>query len=160
MEWQLINKTLFPFIVIFSLFSCAQENKNQSEKQIEKVSNTELDCIKDHNNPNGSSELSLLMRNMLKHAQSERNRVLINQTPGDYPASFNKIYTAIPTDAETKKLSFNGFADLYLQAINEYHQSKIGNSKKRFTAIVNACLACHSDHCPGPLSAINKLKLD
>ena len=108
-------------------------------------------------NPNGSSELSLLMRQMFDHAAAARKLTLQNQKDGEYPKMFDAIYTAEPTDAETKNNYYDTFAGLYLNAIKNYSSSNNGDLKSNYNNLVNTCLACHSTHCPGPVPKIKKL---
>lgn len=107
-------------------------------------------------NPNKSSELSLLMRKMYDHA-AEARQALANNKKVSYPKSFLAINTATPTDDHTKNEYYTTFADLYLQALDNYESSSDVNRVKSYNNIVNACLACHSSHCPGPVPKIKKL---
>jgi hypothetical protein len=108
-------------------------------------------------NPNGSSELSLLMRDMLDHAAAARKLALLEQVDGEYPKAFNKIHTAQATDSETKNSYYDTFADVYLNAVKTYSKSENEDIKSNYNNIVNTCLACHSSHCPGPVPRIKKL---
>jgi hypothetical protein len=108
------------------------------------------------NNPNGSSELSLLMRKMYDHL-AEAKKGLASNTIAQAPLSFKNINTAKPTDAETKKEYYNTFGDIYLQALETYSGSTPATLTKNYNNLVNTCLACHSSHCPGPVPKIKKL---
>lgn len=110
-------------------------------------------------NPNGSSELAQLMREMQTSAESAKQIVLSGGTPKDFPTAFTKIHTAEPTDNETKKESFDAFATHYLNRLDLLYKSSKEDAPKNYNAVVEACLSCHYDHCPGPIKAINKLKL-
>ena len=110
-------------------------------------------------NPNGSSELSLLMRKMYDHAAAARKDVKAKKIKRTYPAEFSKIYTAQPTDSETKNEHFNSFADMYIQALKNFKASDAGNLADNYNSIVSACVACHSQHCPGPLFKIKLLTI-
>ncbi|MBS1764729.1 MAG: hypothetical protein JSS90_07180 [Bacteroidetes bacterium] len=107
-------------------------------------------------NPNKSSELSLLMRKMYDHAAEARKAIASDKTVS-YPKTFLNINTAVPTDDHTKNEYFETFADLYLQSLDTYEKSGAENRVKSYNNIVNACLACHSSHCPGPVPKIKKL---
>lgn len=110
-------------------------------------------------NPNGSSELSQLMRQMQASADSARQMILAGGVPKNFPEAFKKIHTAKPTDNETKKESFDAFATHYLNKLELLHKSSGANARANYNAMVEACLSCHYDHCPGPIKAINKLKI-
>lgn len=108
------------------------------------------------NNPNGSSELSLLMRSMEKQLSDAKAAVLQGTYKGVYPSSFDKIYTAKPTDANTKTENFDVFAGVYINADKAFTANP---SIDTYNNVVNTCLACHSQHCPGPVGRIKKLKI-
>lgn len=109
-------------------------------------------------NPNGSSELSLLMREMYNHTAAARKALDEGKT-APYPESFLTLKTAKPTDGDTKKEYYTTFADLYIQSLENYKGSGKSNLQKNYTAMINTCLACHSSHCPGPVPKIKKLLL-
>jgi hypothetical protein len=109
-------------------------------------------------NPNGSSELSLLMREMYNHLAEARKGLEIKKQVS-YPKSFLTLTTAQATDEHTKNEYYNTFADLYLQSLENYSKSTNENRAKNYNSMVNACLACHSSHCPGPVPKIKKLLL-
>lgn len=109
-------------------------------------------------NPNGSSELSLLMRKMEKQLVDARPAVMKDQYKGTYPAEFDKLKTATPTDSETKTEYYDVFADLYTSAVKNLYAAK-KYQVKAYNNVVNSCLACHSQHCPGPVGRIKKLMI-
>ncbi|HNS11492.1 MAG TPA: hypothetical protein PKM97_02670 [Bacteroidia bacterium] len=108
-------------------------------------------------NPNGSSELSLLMRDMFNHAATARKLALSDEKDPDFPEKFKKIFTATPTDSETKNSHYDTFANIYLNAGKTYSSSNTEDLKVNYNNLVNTCLACHSTHCPGPVPKIKKL---
>ncbi|MBP7436590.1 MAG: hypothetical protein KBA16_02615 [Bacteroidia bacterium] len=111
-------------------------------------------------NPNGSSELSLLMRRMEKQLVDARPGVLEGKlNDRNYPTEIDKINTAKPTDAETKTEAFPVFADIYLKSVKSFLASKPEELTENYNNVVNTCLACHSQHCPWPVSRIRKLAI-
>ncbi len=111
-------------------------------------------------NPNGSSELSLLMREMQAHAAAAREKVMRGELPGAYPPAFEKIYTAQPTTASTKNEFFDTYADLYLMSVKNLARAGRADMKASYGNVVSACVACHSTHCPGPMVVIRKLAIE
>ncbi|MBL7928736.1 MAG: hypothetical protein JNL47_04545 [Bacteroidia bacterium] len=111
-------------------------------------------------NPNGSSELSLLMRKMHQHALKAREEVLKNKPTKGYPAEFEKIYTATPTTPTTKNQYYNSYADLYLAALKNFSKSNKKNLKENYNNLVSGCVVCHTTHCPGPMVLIEKLPIE
>lgn len=109
-------------------------------------------------NPNGSSELSLLMRKMYDHTV-EAKKALEQKKVAPSPRSLTTLKTAAPTDSETKNQYYDTFADIYLQSLDAYNHSGKKTLTKNYNALINSCLACHSSHCPGPVPKIKKLLL-
>lgn len=111
-------------------------------------------------NPNGSSELSLLMRKMHQHALKAREDVLKGKVNKNYPAEFEKIYTATPTTPTTKNQYYNSYADLYMAALKNFSKSNKKNLKDNYNNLVSGCVVCHTTHCPGPMVLIEKLTIE
>lgn len=151
-------------ISIFSFAFVATLLVNCSQKQEEKAVADKTDSTACKTaapvNPNGDSELSVLMRKMLHTSESLKDMIKKGNVPDKFPEEFMKIHTAKPTDSETKKASFNGFADNYLDNLNALYHSPKEELTTKYNAVINSCVSCHTEHCPGPLRAIRKLKLE
>ena len=153
------------FVLLFSFFCLAglgllpqcSSDGDKSNKQETVTGNAS--CSPDKINPNGSSELSVLMRTMLKSSVSLKEMIKQGKLPDKFPEEFLKIHTATPTDAATKKASFDGFATAYLVNMKTLFNSPKEELTQNYNSVVNACIACHSEHCPGPLAAIKKLTI-
>lgn len=127
----------------------------------DKPGKEEAACVKpDSINPNGSSELSVLMRSMHDKAAEMKQLIEQGRQLGAFPVEFNKLNTAVPTDSNTKKPSFDAFAENYLAALQSVYHSEEGTITAKYNELVNSCLACHSDHCPGPVPKIKKLVIN
>jgi cytochrome c556 len=153
------NKFTVCFALLIFVLLAANCSGDAKKKEEEK---TRLDSIASCNkplNPNGDSELAMLMREMMSSASNMREMVKQGNLPDKFPEEFLKIHTAQPTDSETKKASFEDFADNYISNLNALYNSPKEDLTKNYNAVVNACASCHSQHCPGPLKAINKLKI-
>ena len=140
-----------------ALMACSQNTGGKSEAGSTADS---ASCAKPSSrNPNGESELSTLMRKMQDNSLELRALVEKAELPKNLPKEFAAIYTAKPTDADTKHESFNRFAANYLSNLEAVYESDQSNFKRNYNQLVNACESCHMEHCPGPLKAIAKLKL-
>jgi hypothetical protein len=152
------NKFLFLFlfglIVFTTQCSLPEEKKKEETKSADSAS-----CRKKPVNPNGDSELALLMRDMKKLSDTLKEQILAGELNGNFPERLRKIHTATPTDADTKHESFNSYARNYIYNMEELYRSPKAGLKKKYNATVDACLSCHSDHCPGPIPTIEKLKI-
>lgn len=109
------------------------------------------------NNPNGSSDLSKLMREMQQYTNRAKEGLKTGAKPEAYPKSFDKIHTAKITEGMSKSDYYKSFADLYVASVKNYAKSSKTNRVETYNNMVSACLACHSQHCPGPVPAIKKM---
>jgi len=146
-------KYLAALMSLYALLFLAGNSKHESSTFSALADTTDI-------NPNGSSELALLMRKMNQHVQQAREDVQNGRIPQAYPSEFEKIYSATPTTETTKKEYFNHYADVYISALRSYSKSEQENQKKNYNNLVSACIVCHTTHCPGPLMVIEKLPLD
>lgn len=151
------------FAVVFALLTfclflvnCSGENKIPEEQS---KADSLASCNKPLN-PNGDSELALLMREMMGSASNLKEMIKKGNLPEKFPEEFLKIHTAQPTDSDTKKESFNDFASNYISNLQALYNSPKEDLTKNYNAVITACASCHSQHCPGPLKAINKLKIE
>ena len=152
------NKFVVITILVFFVLILVQCSNGEKQSR-EKIKTDSASCTKKPLNPNGDSELALLMREMKSSSESLREKIKQGNLPEKFPKEFLKIHTAKPTDSETKKASFDGFADSYLNNLQTLFHSPKEDLTKNYNAVITACANCHSEHCPGPLKAINKLKI-
>ncbi len=108
-------------------------------------------------NPNGSSELSKLMREMQDYTNRAKAGLKTNAKPEPYPVAFDKIHSAKITDGMSKSDYYGSFSDLYVMSVKNYAKSGKSNRVETYNNMVSACLACHSQHCPGPVPVIKKM---
>lgn len=149
---NLLNRLLTAALATVLLFSCSNSNEKKCAKP-EKVLVT---------NPNRDSELALAMREIFN--QTEDIKVSLERgiltIPENYIENLKKFHTLIPTDPEVKVEQFYGFINAIDQAASSLKiESDIEAQKKGYTRVVNACIQCHQNFCPGPIQRINKLKL-
>ncbi|HEX8515203.1 MAG TPA: hypothetical protein VF868_03315 [Bacteroidia bacterium] len=146
-------------MLFFTLFAAHCSDGNHNKDAAKAKTDSTANCAKPLN-PNGDSELAMLMREMMSSASTLKEMIKQGTLPKEFPEEFLKIHTAQPTDSETKKASFEGFADNYISNLQALYNSPKEDLKRNYNAVVNACASCHSQHCPGPLKAINKLKIE
>ncbi len=111
-------------------------------------------------NPNGSSELALLMRDMHEAAVQAKADIEKGMVP-DIQLDFSSLTTATPT--KSTMVDFDGFEALsasYVTAMRALQQATDSASAAvAHTAVVNTCLSCHQISCQGPIPRIRKLQL-
>jgi len=157
MALSLKNKIIV-FTIIAALVVLLENCSNNTATVEGNSSDKKENCAKPLN-PNGDSELALLMRSMMSSSKNLKQLIEQGNIPKEFPEEFKKIHTAQPTDSDTKKESFDGFANNYIANLQNLYNSPKEDLKKNYNAVVAACVSCHSEHCPGPLKAINQLKI-
>lgn len=108
-------------------------------------------------NPNGDSELSDLMRTMLDDARAAREAVLAGTPIPKMAAVHRRVRCTWPTDPATRNGHFDSMSKRYLDAVTNLEKTA---TKRAYGEVVEACLHCHENTCPGPTVAIRKLRLD
>lgn len=111
-------------------------------------------------NPNGSSELALLMRQMHTSAAKAKAALQSGEVP-EITVDYSAITTAMPTDASM--VDFEGFLPLakgYTAAMASLQSATdSASAATAYMQMINTCLACHQQSCRGPIPRIRKLKL-
>ena len=136
-------------IILVILFACGAEEEVQSEfKHPDEIYN-----------PNGDSELSIVMRNL--HYQADKIRMSLEKgEEADY-SEFRKLSdlltTAVPTDSNVLDEKFYLMSGLLQKQVTALVNSE--NPSIEFDGLVSACVACHRNTCPGPIGKINKLRM-
>ncbi len=123
---------------------------------------TQCNNIREGNplNPNGDSELALLMRMMNDSTASIKEYVKQGKLPEKFPEAFLKIHTAKPTDPTVKTEEFEAFANNYIDGLRQLYQSSPNELKANYNSLVQRCINCHQSSCPGPIKTIKKLKIE
>lgn len=145
-------------IFVLTLFySCSQENKEQSQNlTTDTLVITQKDTVEGNfTDPNQPSELAALMREMFTTAEAMQTAIKANQIPADVRAKFATMKTAKPTEAEMVEEPFGAMADVFLKNMDKLYEEK--NQVEDYNLMVESCLACHQNQCPGPMVRIKKL---
>ncbi|MDB4678239.1 hypothetical protein OAE93_00760 [bacterium] len=130
-------------LVVAVCIGCEQKPKTKTNRPI---------------NPNGDSELALLMRNMFSESDSLKQLVVTGK-PLSGLKRFEDIHTAIATDPTVRGPVFDAFSAAYIIAIKELESSDSASVLK-FNNMVTQCMNCHSEFCPGPRKKIKQLYIN
>jgi hypothetical protein len=106
-------------------------------------------------NPNGDSELALLMRQMATESDSIRAAVLRGDSHPVW-TRLQDLHSAAPTDPTVTGPVFEGFANAFITSVKNFENSD-SLRLKHFNAVVDGCMQCHQEFCPGPMKRIAKL---
>lgn len=109
-------------------------------------------------NPNGDSELALLMRNMYDEAERIKKQIE-NSEEVIVSLDHERILTAHATEPEkATSPEYKAFAKSYLQSLNSLQEANAAQMASQFDNLVANCMACHQSLCPGPMVKIKKLR--
>ncbi len=151
-----VISTLFFSSVFF--YHCTQNKENQMEKADTQQSSIKPKNVDTTKYPNDDSELAWLMRSMYDDGEKMKLAVQNKQLPEDFREKFKNIHTATPTDSTVKGEVFDASAKAFLQTLDKFYTEK-ENQVENFNIVVNACVACHQNYCPGPIKKIKKLAI-
>ena len=108
-------------------------------------------------NPNGDSELALLMRDMFDEGMALKQQIKDGKKP-KLISSFETIHTAQATEPEkAASPEYKAYADSYLASLNALKAASLDDTQEAYNGMVQSCMACHSALCPGPKVKIKKL---
>ncbi|WP_086031159.1 hypothetical protein [Tenacibaculum holothuriorum] len=106
------------------------------------------------------SEMSMLMREMLKSNQELREKIIADKEDiGDFNEAFLKIHTAKLTSSDKYDDTYPTYAKHFEQMQKAVFTVAKEKRKEQFNNVVNACVACHTNRCSGPIPRIQKLAI-
>ncbi len=144
---QTILKTIIFLLLLFALgVSCSEKECTGSDSSIQPL------------NPNGDSELALLMRAMFDEAEQIKRQIAAGE-PVRVSLNHEKIQTAHATEPEkAASAEYQAFAKVYLQTVEALQKAEPDQVKMLFDNLVENCMTCHKALCPGPMVRIKKLQ--
>ena len=144
-----MKKILAISILIFLTFLLACTEVEQSSDDLPPI----------QPNPNGDSELALLMRDMFDDGMRMKKLIKAGKVP-EVIENFEKIHSAQATEPEkAASVKFKLFADAYLRSLKELEGASSDDVKLLYNQVVETCMSCHKALCPGPTVRIKKLYL-
>lgn len=134
-------KIFYFFLPTLLLFSC-----NQKEANKEFITHE-------------VSEMASLMKQMAHINEQLKQRIKAGEDLGEFPANFEQILTASMTKNQEMDAFFKQHAELFLETQKAIYANP-DNAAVYYNLSIDACIKCHEEKCPGPISRIQKLKLD
>lgn len=108
-------------------------------------------------NPNGDSELALLMRAMAEDGERMKEHILSGKMPKP-TADYEKLLTAEATEPEKMTTpEYEAFAQSYIQIMEAMNRGQKEHADLLYKNMVDVCINCHRAVCPGPVTRIKKL---
>lgn len=131
--------------MVFIFTACSSDEKT-GERQSELVMAEE-------------SELALLMRQLTEETDSIRSAVLRGE---GHPlwSRIKDLHTAEPTEASSSGPVFDGFASSFIAAVDEMEAADDSLRAQYFNGVINRCMDCHQEFCPGPMKRIKKFYVE
>jgi cytochrome c556 len=108
-------------------------------------------------NPNGDSELALLMREMTKSTEAMSAALKNGTAFPEKPQGFEKIINAVRTDSTIEQGPYEAYAKGWLGALDRLYAAPEANREEMFNTLVSNCESCHAAYCHGPLERIAKM---
>jgi hypothetical protein len=154
----------FTFIALFSavIFYACNQTSNPVEKKVstetpndssENSCDNESEAIMD---PNNAKPMALMMRTMVKNAQSMKNQVESGAKLDSLKYPFIRFYLVEPTDPNVLEPAFYENARLFQEAYQNLFEHPQEQSKY-YNLMVGKCINCHENYCSGPIKRIKKL---
>ena len=151
-------KSIFFFLLLL-IFSCQEKTNDcnncddEVSSKVKPVSNDELEMYV-------PSELAALMLEMNEINANWKEEILKGNIPKEFPEKYKNIHTAKSDNENAGTDFYNAMASSYITAIEDLTNASKDNVKEKFNTMVNVCVTCHQQVCPGPISRIQKLIIE
>ena len=104
------------------------------------------------------SELAQIMRDMHAEATNRKHSLEQGQLDPTLSETLFSMITAHPTKPHMKGEGFEPYAKSFIGIYNNIHGAEeVGVQIQAHNNMVDACIACHTQFCDGPISRIEKL---
>jgi len=143
------------FLGVISVFVIACSQQIEANSKIEQSEFKHPDSIL---NPNGDSELSLVMRYLHFEAEKIGEKIKNGDSVdlSEFRNLVSRLQTAVPTDSSVLDADYYNFSKSMLNQVDQ-----ISNGKSfEYNVMLGTCVACHRNTCPGPIEKINKLMIE
>jgi hypothetical protein len=105
-------------------------------------------------NPNGDSELSVLMRQFVDDLREVRVLAEAKQPARALFPAHRKMRCAWPTKVEERNAGFDARAQVYLANVRAFDAAP---GQGTYNAMIAGCINCHAQSCGGPLDFIETM---
>lgn len=110
--------------------------------------------VKSQRNPNGDSELALLMRQFVEDLRDNRTLLEAGQPAKKLYPTHRTMRCAWPTKPDERNPAYDGRAQSYLASVRAFDHEP---GKATYNQIIAGCINCHSQSCGGPLEFIDSM---
>ena len=106
-------------------------------------------------NPNGDSELAVLMRRFVDDLRDARPLLESKQPVPKLLPAHRRMRCSWPTRPEERNQKYDTLAVAYLATVKAYDDAP---GQATYNGIIAGCIACHSQSCGGPIDFIDTMK--
>lgn len=149
-------KNYIIFLLLLTFYSCQEKKSdcNDCDEEItsekKAVSNEDLEMYI-------PTELASLMLEMYDANEDWKEEILKGNIPKEFPEKYKTIHTAESSNENAGSDYYNAMATSYISSIEGITNATPENVIDKFNAMVNVCVECHIQVCPGPVTKIKKL---
>lgn len=105
------------------------------------------------------SELAKTMRDLYNQLKITRDSLRDGYSVStSLIAEVEGIHTDTPTEADKTDETYHAYADLFISAYKTFEVDTSGQVAA-YNAMIETCVACHQQKCPGPVKTIKKLRV-
>lgn len=145
-----MSKLPWILICFFVLLACTSPKpKTANEHQKNTVTN-----------PNGMSEMSILMEEWYASLQNTYTQIKNGKLAPVNPIPTQEVFKAKTSKSNVHGEQFDAFAESFLYNFESVQKATtLEEQSKAFNLSVTSCINCHEQFCHGPLVRIKKLRL-
>lgn len=103
--------------------------------------------------------MAKVMRAMYVQAAAMHDSILAGKTFNAEFFPVIRFHDQEPTDSTVLTPEFQKKADTYYTAMKELQAQGPDGRKAAFNHLLQTCISCHQENCPGPISKIKRLIL-
>jgi len=152
--------TLTSILALITIASCAGSEEEGAPKQNGTPEPQEEKAPKQNWTPalDEPSELAQIMQDMDVEASKRKTSLESGVLDTTISETLFAMITAKPTKPHMKGEGFEPYAKSFIGIYNQIHGAKkVSVQIQAHNNMVDACIACHTQFCDGPISRIKKL---
>lgn len=143
-----MQKTAVFILLMAFIWACAQQ---EPEKEKEAPAQQFVEGER--------SELALAMRDMYEKMKLVSDSMKAgHEVHTAFLERFMAIHTAKATKPEMVSGTYQGMAELFMDNYERF-EADTADQVEAFNAMIETCVACHQQQCPGPLKIITRLRV-
>lgn len=144
-------------LMLLLLWAACGERQTAAEPAKPADSSGKVCLAPSDRNPNGASPLASLMRDMEKQTETWKKEITDGKAElSPVPDIYRTLKTALPTEPQMKNEHFDAFSDDFLGYADALVKAGKNDRKPAFNSMVNGCMNCHTQMCPGPVKRIRR----